>query len=185
MKIIGITGVARAGKDTIGDCLCRDHKFARLEFARPLKRMVSALLQRDFDWVNEHKEEHIEGLASPRVLLQTLGTDWGRNMIDSNIWVNAVHRQVNDFLRSEESRDYDGIVLTDCRFDNEAEWVRGNGGEVWQVERNLITEEVPTHPSENGVRGDLVDRILANNATILELNERVGRALRGQGGRRP
>ena len=167
MNIIGITGQARAGKDSIGDYLMymTEARFIRLSFAAPLKRMVATLLNRDEDWINEHKEDHIDGLASPRRLLQTLGTDWGRSMIDPNIWVNLVNRELNERLLSES---LEGVVLTDCRFNNEADWIHGNGGEVWQVIRP-DAPEVNSHVSEAGIDPERVDRIILNDGSLEDL----------------
>jgi len=129
--------------------------------------MVAAMLNRDEEWVNEHKEEHIPGIASPRVLLQTLGTDWGRHMIDTNIWVNMVHREVNDIITLMPGQ-FQGIVLTDCRFNNEAEWIKAAGGDVWHISRPgapLVTY----HVSEQGVDFRLVDHSIVNDGSLEDL----------------
>jgi len=173
MRILGLTGSARSGKDSIADYLCSEYEWTRLSFAAPLKRMVVALLNRDEDWIEEHKEEHVNGLASPRRLLQTLGTEWGRHMIDTNIWVNLVHHDLNDILMKLPGH-FTGVVLTDCRFNNEAEWIKACDGEIWQVVRPDIFE-VADHPSEFGIDSHLIDRILLNDTTLLNLHNLIER----------
>ena len=174
MKLIGITGAARSGKDTIGDYLRIRHGFTTLSFAAPLKRMICTMLEVSEDWLETHKDEHITGIASPRVLLQTLGTDWGRHMIDTNIWVNLVHHKVDDIATWSH---INGIVLTDVRFNNEAEWIRANGGVVWEVIRPEVLIE-STHISENGVDAHLINTSFINDGTIEDLRQQVEGALK-------
>lgn len=47
-------------------------------------------------------------------LLQLLGTEWGRNTIDSDIWVKIMIAKIK-----KEFSNYDCIVIDDCRFKNE------------------------------------------------------------------
>lgn len=176
MKIIGVTGQARAGKDTVGNYLLLHHKFNKLSFAEPIKRMVCAMLNCERDWLEENKETHIEGLQSPRVLMQTLGTEWGRNIIDTNVWVNIVNREVNSLIALKPHYNCEGVVITDCRFKNEAEWIRGNGGEVWKVHRDNIPS-VASHSSEYGIHEGLIDHHLDNNGSKEELFLQIRRLL--------
>jgi hypothetical protein len=166
--IIGITGRARSGKDTIADYVCSEYEYAPLSFAAPLKSMVSALLGEPESWVNEHKDEHIMGLASPRRLLQTLGTEWGRQIIDTNIWVNILSREVSKL----DPDWYNGVVIPDVRFNNEAEWILANGGQVWHVERPGALVVAP-HISENGVDSRLISWNICNDGTLDDLYEKV------------
>ena len=78
--LIGITGPAFSGKDTIANHLCLTHGYFTCEaFADPLRDGLSALFglfPHHFD--AKHKETVIEWIGkSPRELLQTLGTQWG------------------------------------------------------------------------------------------------------------
>lgn len=178
MKIIGITGKARSGKDTVGNYLCLKHNFVQLSFAAPIKRMVTTLLNRGEDWIEEHKEKFIPGLESPRVLMQTLGTEWGRNIIDENIWINLVSREINNLMTQHAHPVPAGVVITDCRFENEAEWIhRQGGGRIWQVIR-FDAPEIPSHSSEAGLSTNLVDEILLNNSGYEKLYQRIEEILK-------
>ena len=57
MRLIGITGAARSGQDTIGDYLRIRHGFTTLSFAAPLKRMICTMLEVSEDWLETHKDE--------------------------------------------------------------------------------------------------------------------------------
>jgi hypothetical protein len=89
------------------------------------------------------------GGHSPRALLQSLGTEWGRQMVDSNLWLTLAAKA----LRQRGP----GMIIADVRFDNEATWVRNIGGVLLHIERGKAPP-VRAHASEAGVQqlpGDL------------------------------
>ena len=95
--LIGMCGAAGSGKDTIADIL----GFDRVAFADPLYEMVSLVtgLTPDEMRDRETKERTIDWLGqSPRQLLQTLGTEWGRGMVSESIWVDTAMRRVRGLL---------------------------------------------------------------------------------------
>jgi hypothetical protein len=171
--LIGMCGAAGSGKDTIADIL----GFDRVAFADPLYEMVSLVTgltpaeMRD----RETKERTIDWLGqSPRQLLQTLGTEWGRGMVSQSIWVDTAMRRVRDLLAA--GRD---VVITDCRFDNEAAAIKAAGGVIWQVVRGQgsIKGMAARHASEAGVSPLLIDRVLGNWSTIERLRQTVESAI--------
>jgi len=187
-KIIGVAGAARAGKDTIGDYLCKKYNFTPISFAAPIKQMVAALLNVSEEWLEENKETMIYDTgATPRKLFQTLGTEWGRTLIAPNLWINIASNKIDQII---ETGNHPDIVITDVRFDNEAEWIRGNNGIICHVNRNDALK-VRDHPSEAGVtlKGndfiihndfslrnleDLVDAMIEMYPTLIKLGERNG-----------
>lgn len=66
--------------------------------------------------------------TTPRILLQQLGTECGRDIIHNNIWVNAT---------MSEYKDTENWMITDCRFPNEAEAVHTEGGITIRVNRPI------------------------------------------------
>jgi hypothetical protein len=83
MILIGLHGKAHAGKDTVGQMLV-GYGLDRVAFADPIKRMLIeglGLTAEHFD--SPLKEEPIPWLGkSPRQLMQTLGTEWGRDLVN-------------------------------------------------------------------------------------------------------
>lgn len=63
--------------------------------------------------------------ASPRRIMQTLGTEWGRVLHGPDFWVEQWQRATADMPL---------LVAEDCRFANEAEAIRARGGLVFEVE---------------------------------------------------
>lgn len=167
--LIGLTGKAGAGKDTVA-ALLTDHDFAHTYLAFPIKSSVGAMLGvpisrwEDRDW----KETALPGLGvSPRQLAQTLGTEWGRDVIDPDFWIKLTQ------MRMDEHPEFPDWVISDVRFDNEARWIKDSGGFVVHVDREVAG--VATHISEAGVA--YRDYTLDNNGTIEELTSKVERML--------
>jgi hypothetical protein len=99
------------------------------------------------------------GGRTPRVAMQTLGTDWGRNMVGPDLWVNATMLRVDaDLARGLV------VVIDDLRFDNEALAIRKRGGLVVQLERPGVSY-TGEHASEVGVSGHLIHHIVPNADT--------------------
>lgn len=95
---------------------------------------------------------------SPREAFQTFGTDFGRDKLDNHIWTKIAPTE--------------GVVVTDIRFPNEAQYIKDNGGILIKVQRDNKVK-VRQHKSEAFV--DLIDcdTTIINNGTLKDL-ERSG-----------
>lgn len=173
MQIIGITGKARSGKDTIAGWL-RDNRGAYVtHFAWPIK----AAIERAFSlpasiWEGSSKETALEWLGkSPRYLAQTLGTEWGRNLVGNDVWVMATEQRLRDTRVWYQDCT---IVIPDCRFENEAAWVRKHGHllHVDRPDRDAIGG-VAGHASEAGVAPAAGDYHVLNDRTIWDLFDQL------------
>jgi hypothetical protein len=54
------------------------------------------------------------------------------------------------------------FCISDVRFDNEAKWVREQGGVIWKISRHGLAS-VRHHSSENGVDVDPADLLILND----------------------
>ena len=171
--LVGLCGLAGSGKDTVAEILSRQNDFVTISFAGPIYKAISditGLTPRELK-DRDIKEQPIPWLGkSPRVLLQTLGTEWGREMVSDDIWIKIALRRAAQY---EGSRW--GVVITDVRFDNEAEAIRAAGGQVWRVERPGAGLEGPAagHSSEAGISEHLVDRVVWNAGDLDDLKAAV------------
>lgn len=167
-----MSGYARSGKDTVGQMLVEDFGFRALSFAAPLKEAVYRLdpiaspsglrvsqIVDDMGW-DEAKEMYPE----VRGLLQRMGTEVGRDLFDQNFWVNLAMKDIK--------ANGGNVVITDCRFPNEALAVRQIGGQLWRIERPG-TQAVNTHPSETALDDEKFDWTLINNGTLEDLRRMV------------
>ena len=160
MKLIGITGAARSGKDTAAAFLV-EAGYVRVAFADAMKDMLRA----GFGLTDEHlfgalKEAPIDWLGrSPRYLLQTLGTEWGRNHVGADTWLR---------VGMQKASQHPLAVISDVRFDNEARAVRDAGGVVIRLRRRSAPQ-VNAHVSEAGVSDSLINHTINNDGTLEHL----------------
>jgi len=168
--LIGLTGRAQSGKDSVADYLEVQHGFFRIAFADPIKSALDAALCEDMD--RDDKEAVIDWIGkSPRELMQTLGTEWGRQMIAEDIWIRCLARAIDGPLDVD-----DMIVIPDVRFENEANWIRSKGGKIWLIQRP-DAPQARAHPSEDGIPAYLLTGIINNVGTLAELHKKINAAL--------
>ncbi len=165
--LLGITGKAGSGKDTFAKYFIEQHDFTRYAFAGPIKRMIEAGfgLTPDIWDDREKKEQEIEWLGrSPRYLAQTIGTEWGRELVHADLWL----------LLAEQARcRHDNLIITDVRFDNEAQWIKEHGGHVVSIEARGMAVDNQKHASEGGVHPAYIDITVRNTGTIEHLHTKA------------
>jgi energy-coupling factor transporter ATP-binding protein EcfA2 len=172
-KIIGICGKAGHGKTTLGNMLAGHlrpkHDVSIVPFAEPLKNIVTNVLGVDAAALKDPllKEVPVEPWGmSPRRLLQIIGTDMFRKHLCSDVWIKVAGERVK---RAHDAGRL--VIIDDVRFDNEAEWVRSNGGMVLRVSRDASVGTNHTeHVSESGVSKSLIDVEVDNNGMLEELD---------------
>lgn len=172
LSIIGITGRAGVGKNLAASMVPGG---VVMGLADPIYEMLSAMLGVTTDRMRERefKEAPIPWLGkSPRQLLQTLGTEWGRGMVRPDIWIQLCERRIDEALESQPGP----VVVADVRFNNEAEMIRQRGGVIWKIYRGSRDGD-PQHSSEAGVSTSLIDRTIFNEGTVADLRAAVDLAL--------
>lgn len=176
--MIGLAGAAGSGKTTLAKAL-EARGFKIIAFADPIYEAVSAIVGLPVAALQQReiKEKPLEWLGrSPRHLLQTLGTEWGRDSISQTIWIDiALHR----------AEHFPDVVIPDVRFDNEARAIRANGGRVWQLNRDdyrPLERSACIHSSEAGVSGHLVDLTIDNDGPAERMIRAAFDALAREGG---
>ena len=173
MRLIGIAAPARSGKDTVADILA-EKDYLKYSFAGPLKEGIISM----FGLTSEHvdgglKEEVLPWLGvSPRYLMQTLGTDWARDIVNPDTWLILAEMKWKSLVENRGRCAVSGMVVSDVRFDNEADWIRKNGGEIWHIVRPELNK-VLDHASESGIVVSTEDKLLFNDGTIQELGMQV------------
>jgi hypothetical protein len=186
LKIIGLVGKKRVGKDTAADAIVRElgPSCARVAFADPLKQGVCGIL--GFESVESMedklgKESPITWLGgvSLRTIYQTLGTEWGRKMIHRDMWLILMHQR----LKRLAEAGYTTVIITDIRFNNEVEFVRRLKGELIYIRRAEAKELKPwwvrfkPHSSEAGVVPLGGDSVIQNNGSLESFRHEVLRVV--------
>lgn len=170
---IAFTGLAGSGKSTAADYLVSKHRFHRLSYASPMKRMMRCMLIEAGAGLMEAvemvdgklKEVPTEFLAgkSPRYALQTLGTEWARDLIAQDIWRRIL-------LHKVEMQAGHPVVVDDLRFADEAVGLKKAGFTIIRMCRNG-SGTGSSHRSE-GQEFD-VDLTLDNDEEISSLHAQL------------
>jgi hypothetical protein len=165
-----------SGKSTVASFLREQFDYQIKPFAGPLKRMVRQFLEdaglseeQIYYYMAEGKGMLLPGKwdrpTTARYLMQTLGTEWGRELVGGNIWLKLWGSSVNGTK----------VVVDDVRFPNEAAEIKARGGQVWLIERDIQgSAAVLSHKSESGLGEDYdFDSVLHNRGTVAELQYAV------------
>lgn len=138
-SIIALTGPKGCGKSTAAKLLIDIKKFHRHSFAKPLKEMIKCLGVDERHVNGELKEIPCEELCgkSPRFGMQTIGTEWGRDIMHPNLWVNAWKNTLPE----------GNVVCDDLRFPNELVELKKMGGTIIEISRPGF-ERDQSHESE-------------------------------------
>jgi len=131
-KIIGISGYARSGKDTFYSRSALHLKSRKLDsvryaFADALKEELDGLLK-EYVGISAFSEKDKEKEII-RPLLVTYGTEL-RRKLNPNCWIEKIQDRV---LSDAKQGKY--VFITDVRFENEAQWIKNQGGKMVYIER--------------------------------------------------
>lgn len=203
--IIGLVGFIGSGKGTVADILTRNHGFSKESFADAVKDAIAPifgwerhLLEGDTlesrKWRESPDEWWTEKFGkpfSPRYALQLMGTEAGRNVFHTDLWVLSLLRRI------DPAKNY---VIADVRFPNEIDLIREHGGKVVRVKRGEEPEWFSTaeaynvstnwdgslqkmrdypevHYSEFAWIGKGMDDEINNSTTLEDLEKKVARLM--------
>ena len=174
--LIGLIGNAGSGKSTCGNVLI-SRGFTPLSFGSILKDICALLfywprhlLEGDTEesrvWretPDEFWSKRIGKQITPRYALQFIGTECLRNTFHKDIFLAHLERVIQMTPTN--------IVITDCRFPNECEFIRQLGGTIIRITRPSTVQG--THISETALNTIPADFTIVNDSTIEELHARV------------
>lgn len=206
--IIGLLGFAGSGKGTVADILV-SKGFKKESFADPVKDAVAAI----FDWdrsllegdteesrafretKNEWWSQRFGYDVTPRLMLQKMGTEAGRDSFHPDVWIASLENRIQKNQHT---------VIADVRFPNECDMIRRKGGflvrisrgkdpEWWNIALEDNKDKNPTlgqmnihypkvHYSEWAWIGQNMNYVIDNNGTILMLEADIKHMLKIFGG---
>jgi hypothetical protein len=221
--IIGIVGFIGSGKGTVGEILTQEYGFTQMAFAGALKDAAANMFGWDRKLLEgDTKESRVyreipdpfwtEALCplyikqtdtvyadfTPRLALQLLGTEAGREIFGDTLWISALKRHI-DNLSAGVNKDF---VVTDVRFPNEIDAINNWGGFVYRVRRGeepewyklaemqnrtpdghqhlnenvgrTMQDKYPdVHFSEWAWVGSEFDGIIENDGSVADLHEKI------------
>jgi hypothetical protein len=167
--LIGIHGPLNGGKDTAANYLQAKHpeKFGRYAFAQPIKQACLVM----FGFTKEQLEDRelketidpFWGFA-PRKAMQLLGTEYGRDLLRKDLWIKRAELE-----HQKNVKIHRGTIITDVRFENEAEWIRSQPGAIliYLTVPNLERDERYNHGSEAGIElVESFDKVVVNDKAL-------------------
>mgnify|MGYP003673812060 FL=1 len=179
IKLIGLTGKARGGKDAAGDHIRDMCGFSAYAMATPVKEACRGI----FGWDDRHLHGHLKDVldpvynVTPRAAIQKLGTEFGRNMINNDIWTIKAEQKIKRHSR---------LVITDIRYNNEAELILKNGGIIIDIKRRKSARALifgmENHSSEKGISPSLITETVKNNGSLVDLYKKIDDIILNYGG---
>jgi len=170
--IIGVSGYAQTGKDTIADHLVSKFGFQKTSFAEPIKQAVKHVFCLSHDQLYGNLKEVVDTRwgMSPRYIMQRFGAEAMRGTFGEDIWIQRLLMEICD------DNDH---VIPDVRFLNEAIALKQMGGYLFRITRAGIKIDESSHVSECALDGYMNwDAIIHNDSTKPHLFEMVDSILR-------
>lgn len=158
IKLVGIVGAARSGKNHISSIICEETGYIVCAYALPIKMNTYA---KHDTWSLEEVFGNADKPDALRNELQQEGTELGRYVHRQDMWVRAADAFV---YIAENYWNASGVVFSDVRMPNEAEHIKSHGGLLLKVIREGagLAGAHGAHESESYVSAMSVDGIIDN-----------------------
>ncbi len=174
MKLIGILGRKRVGKDTTADYLTDNYDFTKIAIAQPVKESCKIAFNLSNYDVNDGKDIlHEKWNKTPREILVWYATHIFRNEINNfmpgskdNHWINLAMDKWNNLKNINENAK---VVLSDVRFQNCIDIIHNNGGIIIKI----VNDNVEKDENENHIDNLVGDYLIVNHGTQEELYKKI------------
>jgi Dephospho-CoA kinase len=184
--IVGFTGPIGSGKSEAARLLRSLYGYAGVAFADAGKAMLAKLykdlgmaapevFQMLYGNMKERPHPALCGHTS-RHIMQTLMTDWGRQMVGYDLWVRAWQVRASEHLERGVP-----VVVDDVRFGNEVLAINEYGGTVIALTNRRGESAGANHVSDSHWR-ELGDVVISNSGTVDDLRTELVKALGHVGG---
>ena len=196
--IVGVLGVIGSGKGSVGDII-ENYSFEMISFASHLKDVTSVMFgwdrkllegdtaeSRDFrEKIDPFWSKKLNREFTPRLALQLMGTEVGRNVFGQNLWIHALENKI------DKDENY---IVTDVRFQNEIDWIRGQKGIIIEIRRGElprwykvaslantgcqhsieVMKDIGIHESEwKWIGNHNVDHVIRNDGSLEDLEQSI------------
>lgn len=196
MMLIGLSGPAGVGKDTVADYLVETHGFTKFSFSDALYREVSEAFRVPIEELQRRETKELSHVRlqarycadesfraimldtlpmwehefSPRWVLQRWGTDYRRAQ-DPDYWIKKTAAWVQAWLdvTKDDGEQHAGLVNASVRFPNERAFIEKLNGVIWHLRRKDTGASQQDYISEKGLDILPDDRVIHNNGTVEQL----------------
>lgn len=166
--VIGLHANARCGKDTAANILLsglfRGKSVRSYAFAKPFKDALAIMLNLSEEQLYGDKKLEVDPVygVTPRFAMTSIGTEWGRNTINPDIWIIRAKQEIDKAIAD----GCDGIIITDVRFPNEAEAIYEFNSPEEGIVATVIHITAPGVECNHGMYQHESEQTLAVNETL-------------------
>jgi hypothetical protein len=186
--IIGLSGYARCGKDTVAEYLVDNYGFKRVAFADAIKDVLLAINPYIPNLASLNDVVEVEGWETAKLspyvrgMLQNLGV-YARENWSPDFWVDVVFKSIGRQALGEKAageNSLNRIVITDVRFPNEYETIVAKGGDVVRIMREGVAP-INKHVSEIALDKHKFKHTIHNDSDLFDLHLSIENLMREMG----
>lgn len=177
--LIACHGLPGSGKDTFANFLIQSEmNWSKVSFAAPLKRGLSTMFNIPLEDIENPTLKNAPNYKfghSIRYMAQTLGTEWGRNLIKESVWIDLAEEAIHHAWNNNQN-----VINTDLRFENEAIKVKELGGIIVHIIRpeNKFNDEnnmhgAKEHKSNIILDSKYIDYTIINNGSLEDFHKNI------------
>lgn len=172
LKLIGLSGASRAGKDEVARVLVADFGFEQRAQAAAIRKILLGLnpvihdndgeswYMKDLFTAYEENWDKVKAVSSESVDYMIRLGQTCRDVLGRDVWMNTAFPPIGSDQK---------VVISDIRQENEYEAVKERGGEVWKILRKGVEKR-----GMDGLLDHLeFDAVIHNNGTLLDLRGMV------------
>ena len=161
-RFVGISAYAKSGKDTVCSLMNRrllelDYRPVKFPFASELKTRIDKFLTKEIGISAFTRDKEEKDIIRPFLVL------YGETARDLHLdyWAEMVKEKVTMF---DEMYEKDGVtmfpVITDVRYENEANMIKSLGGKILHIERDGIVAPNPSEEKNHPIVKSMADIVL-------------------------
>lgn len=168
--LIGIVGNIGTGKTTVANYLVTKRGFTEITFSTPLKQIAEIFgFEKSQLYGTQEEKLEINKLwgISGREFMQKFGTEICREQFPRILNIEKVWIKL--FEKAYEESKSNNIVVSDVRFEDEADSIKRKGGILVRINRK--TKHNINHKSE--LQNFKIDFVIENNTTIINLYRKI------------
>ena len=186
--VLGIAGIAGSGKDTLASYLINKYGDNTVCYRSPFAKPIKDACRIIFGWDDRHLYGELKNVVdpkynvTPRRAMQTLGTEWGRDTINTWMWCIRQYQEFNiNFLplvHEKRANMRSLYLIPDLRFDDsEVPLVKKMNGRIIKIQCDKshieMDNDATKHGSEQGISIQNVDYVIPNNTTLSDFYHKI------------
>lgn len=174
--LIGLIAKKQSGKGVMANHLVGAYGYIKYSFASPMKEMSKILFNWTEQYVNGDLKEVIDDRwgISPRQFLQFFGSDIMQFSLPNKFPEYKMKRNhwVQLFNMWYQNHQKENIVIDDCRFIHEIDYIKKNNGITIRIIRPNLNN-IDQHISEMELEQIQTDYNVINDSTIENFYEKI------------